>query len=197
MTKHKHKRKYHFKHSSLARWWRRYEYKHTTLAILAIAAFVLLLDTALVQALLAYIEHLGIPGIVLTGLLFVSFFTVAPATVLLIALTEDYNPLTIAFYAAIGSLVGDWIILKVFEEKVGYELKPLAKKWKLLTFFRLLKRKKNRERTTLLGMVVIASPLPDEIGIGLLGISHLPIISLLIITFLLNAAGILILLLAT
>jgi len=197
MAKHKNKRKYRFKHSFLTRWWRRYEYKHTTLAILAIAAFVLLLDTALIQALLAYIEHLGIPGIVLTGLLFVSFFTVAPATVLLIALTEDYSPLTIAFYAAIGSLGGDWIILKIFEERVGYELKPLAKKWKLLTFFRLLKRKKNRERTTLLGMVVVASPLPDEIGLGLLGIAHLPTASLLIITFLLNAAGILILLLAT
>lgn len=191
------KRAYHFKHSFLARWWRRYEYKHTTLAFMAIGGFVLALDTVLVQASLGYIYELGILGIILAGLLFTSFFTTVPAIIILIAMADNYNPLVLAFYGAIGSVIGDWIILKVFEEKVGYELLPLAKKFHLKTFLRNLKRKKNRERTTILGMLVVASPLPDELGIGLLGIAHLPTISLLVITFLLNAAGILVLLLVT
>ena len=176
--------------------WRRYEYKHTTLALVAIALFVLALDTAIVQALVDYLRHLGIAGIVIAGAMFTSFFTTAPAIVLLTALADHHDPIKIAIYGAAGAAVGDWIILRVFEEKVGYELKPLVKKWHLGAFFGSFKRKKNRERTTLLGMAAIASPLPDEIGIGLLGISHLPTISLLVITYLLNAAGIFILLVA-
>lgn len=184
------------KHSPLSKAWRKYEYKHTTIAISIITVFVIALDTALVQGLLDYIVHLGIPGIVLTGAMFVSFFTAAPAVVLLIELAGDYNPLLIAFWGAIGSAIGDWIILKFFQERVGYELLPLAKKWKLLPFIRKIRRKKYRERTTLLGMFMIASPMPDELGIAMLGLAHLPTISLLIITFLLNAAGILVIVLA-
>lgn len=192
----KRKRRYHFKHSWLARWWRRYEYKHTTFALVAISLFVIGIDTALVQSGLSFVEELGILGLVIAGMLFTSFFTTAPALVMLVGFAKIYDPLTITFYAAIGSAIGDWIILKVFEEKVGYELMPLVKKFQLGSFLRTIRRKKNREKTTLLGMLAIASPLPDEIGIGLLGVSHLPIISLLIITFLLNAAGILLLVLA-
>lgn len=154
------------------------------------------LDTALVQQGLSSIEKLGVVGILIAGVLFTSFFTTAPALVMLIRFAEIYDPLTITFYAGIGSVIGDWIILKVFEEKVGYELLPLAKKFNLMRWLRSLRRKKNREKATLLGMLAIASPLPDEIGIGLLGIAHLPAISLLIITFLLNSAGILLLVLA-
>lgn len=157
---------------------------------------MLALDTALVTASLTYVEELGIIGMIIAGAMFTSFFTTAPAIVLLITMGDMYNPLVLAFYAAIGSVIGDWIILKVFEERVGYELLPLAKKFHLKTFLRTLRRKKNRDRTTILGMVAIASPLPDELGIGLLGIAHLPTVSLLIITFLLNAAGILVLILA-
>lgn len=194
--RHQIKRQYKFKHSTAARWWRRYQYKHTTLALGAVAGFVLAIDTAIVQAGLTYIEHLGIIGMIIAGALFTSFFTAAPATVILIAMSSFYSPFVVAFYAAIGSVIGDWIILKVFEEKVAYELKPLVKKFRLMKLLSKIKSKRNREKATLLGMLVVASPMPDEVGIGLLGISHLPTISLLIITFLLNAGGILVLLLA-
>lgn len=189
------KRQYHFKHSLPARWWRRYEYKHTTMALAAVFGFVTALDTALVQTSLAYIEHLGVAGMIIAGALFTSFFTAAPATVILIEMAGIHSPVTVALYAGIGSVVGDWIILKVFEEKVAYELTPLVKKFRLTGMLRRIRSKRNREKTTLLGMFVIASPMPDEVGIGLLGISHLPTISLLIITFLLNTAGIFLLVL--
>lgn len=156
---------------------------------------MLLLNTALVQGALSYTQELGIAGIIIAGVLFTSFFTTAPAIVLLLALSNSHSPLFLAVYGAIGSVIGDWIILKLFEERVAYELRPLARKLHLMSFIRLLSRKKERDKTTLVGMLAIASPLPDEIGLGLLGIAHLPTVSLLVITYLLNAAGILILVL--
>lgn len=189
------KREYHFRHSYIARWWRKYEYKHTTMALSAICLFIIALDTAIVQGSMSYIQEMGIAGLVIAGVMFTSFFTAAPAVVILLAMAEAYDPLIVAFYAAVGSAIGDWIILKIFEEKVAYELLPLAKKFHMRGLLRSVRKRKNRERTTLIGMAVIASPLPDELGIGLLGIAHLPTFSLLLVTFLLNAAGILVLVL--
>jgi len=179
------------KHSKLAKWWRRYEYKHTTLAILAIAVFLLALDSALVQALLVSIKTLGLGGIFIAGILFVSFFTAAPAVVLLVAAADNYHPMTIAIVAGAGSIIGDWIILKLFEEKVAYELVPLAKKFGIMPIIRLLKRKVFQPVAITLGIIFVASPLPDEAGLALLGLSKLPLVKLLFITFLLNAIGIL------
>lgn len=199
MNRHKEHRSFqhHIRRSRPAKAWRRFGYKHTSLAVAALFVFVIALDTSIVQALLSSIENLGIPGIILSGMLFVSFFTAAPAVVLLVELGYVYSPLEVAFYGAIGSAVGDLIILKLFEERIAHELKPLVRKWKLSPILRAIRSKRNRERATLAGMIAIASPLPDEIGIGLLGIAHLPTVSLLVVTFLLNAAGILILVLAT
>lgn len=185
-----------YRRHTISRWWQGYEYRHTTVAVCLILIFVVLLDTALVQTLLTYVEDLGIIGIVVAGVLFVSFFSAAPAIILLFAFADTYNPLVIAFWAAVGSAVGDWIILKFFDDRIAYELKPLAQKLNIMRFIRQMRRKKARERSLLLGMLVIATPFPDEIGIAMLGLAHLPTITLLTITFLLNAAGILVLLLA-
>lgn len=189
------KKKQYRKHSFLAKWWRRYEYKHTSLALGGIFIFVLLLDTAFIQAALAYVHRLELLGIFITGVLFVSFFTAAPALVLLVQFLDGYNPFVIAAIAGAGAAVGDLIIFTMLEDKIGYELKPLAKKFRLTTFINSLHKKKARLRTILVGSFIIASPLPDEAGIALLGLSHISAASLLFLTFVLNAIGILLILL--
>ena len=178
------------RHSKFSRRWRVYEYKHSTLAVAAIVLFVLTLDTAMVRALLSSINTLGLAGVFIAGVLFVSFFTAAPAVVLLASAADNYSPLTIATVAGLGSLIGDWVILKIFEERVAYELIPLARKFGIMPIIRLLKRKIFRPVALALGAVFIATPLPDELGIALLGLSHLKIYKLLAVAFVLNTAGI-------
>lgn len=184
------KRKNYKRHSRLAKWWRRYEYKHSSLAIASITTFVLLLDTALIQAPMSYIEHLELLGIFIAGVMFVSFFTAAPAVVLLLNFTDLYNPFIIALIAGAGAAIGDLIIFTILEDKIGYELKPLAKKFRLTKFINSLHKKNARVRTMIVGSFIIASPLPDEAGIALLGLSHISTARLLLVTFLLNTGGI-------
>lgn len=190
MKKHKHKK------SGLAKFWHRFAFKHTVSAIIAVAVFVLILDTAIVQTLMQDIITLGHLGMLLTGMLFVSFFTAAPAVVLLLTFAESYNPLVIALVAGCGAMLGDLIILRFAEDKIGRELKPVAKKMKLIGFVNLLHKKKYKLITATIGAIIIATPFPDEAGIALLGLSHISTAKLLLLTFALNSAGIFVLITA-
>lgn len=169
---------------------RQFHYKHTAAALVAILLFVLAIDTAIVQAGLHYLEDLGLIGVFIAGIMFTSFFTTVPSIALLALLVADFNPLVIGLVGGAGSLVGDWVILKVFEEKIAHELEPLAKKLGFGGFLSRIRRKKERERTLVLGMLAIMSPLPDELGIGLLGLSKFPLTQLFTIIYVLNSLGI-------
>jgi hypothetical protein len=191
----KHSKKKTKKYGALTRWWLAFEYRHTTSALLAIVVFIILLDSALVQAGLDSIQKIGLIGILIGGAFYTSLFTTAPGIAILLSFSDTHHPLLIASVGAFGAVVGDLIILKVFEERIGHELTPLVKKFKLKKLLRKIHRKKERNRMTFLGMLVVASPLPDELGIGLLGISHLSTIKLAVITYFLKFAGILLLVL--
>ena len=188
--KHSHK-----KHPLIKRW-HRFAFRHTVAALLLISGFVLALDTAIVQTLITEITSLGFIGIVLTGVLFTSFFTAAPAVALLLTFANDYNPLLLSLVAGCGAMLGDYIILKFAEDKIGSELKPVAKKLKLMSFINVLHKKRYKPITATAGALIIASPFPDEAGVALLGLSHLSVVRLMLLTFILNSAGILSLILA-
>jgi hypothetical protein len=129
---------------------------------------------------------------ILSGILFVSFFTAAPAVVLLVEFGSQYNPVVVAIVAGFGAMLGDWLILRTVEDKIGKELLPLAKKLKLMQFINLLHKKSFAGITQTIGALIIASPLPDEAGLALLGLSHISTKKLLFVTYVLNTVGILI-----
>jgi hypothetical protein len=174
--------------------WQRWEYKHTTVLLVSLLVFILLLDTALFSVAMDVIIGLGFLGAFLAGIMFPSLFTFAPAStaIILLSSTGGLNPIAVALTAAAGAMVGDFIILRFVEEKIAYELKPLAMRLgipQLISYLQVRRRTSWVART--LGAFMIASPLPDEIGIGLLGISKIGNASFLLICYVLNAAGIL------
>jgi hypothetical protein len=168
--------------------WRRYQYKHTTGAIIAVVSFVTLLDSALLAAIFNSIEDLEYVGGFIAGLLSASFFTAIPALVLVIDLANQLDPLTLAMMVGLGNAVGDMILLLFFEEQVFGELKPIFKRLHLVKRYKRLRR--GRATLSLLGGIVfIVTPLPDEVGLGLLGISHFPKPVILVICWGLNTLG--------
>lgn len=181
---------------TLARRWHRYNYKQTTIAILIILVFAALLDTFIIQNLWSYIQGLGLIGVFIAGIMFVSFFTAAPSVVMLVAFAGIYNPIVVALVAGVGTIIGDWLILKILEDEISRELKPLAKKWGLMPVVRVFSRKMFRPLAVVVGAILIASPLPDELALAVLGASRLSTTRILMLAFVLNTAGILALVLA-
>lgn len=170
-------------------WWLNYEYKHTTLAVLGLALFVLLVDSALFITVFRTLDSAGYVSGFIAGLFSVSFFTAAPALLLVIELAQHLDPLLLALLMALGSALGDWLILKFFEERIFTELRPLFIKWRLPRLKRRLDRPATRWILVLGGALFISTPLPDEIGLALMGISRYNRVKILIICFALNFAG--------
>lgn len=174
--------------------WQKMEYKHTVALLIALGIFVLALDTAIFTTVLGAITEAGYVGAFLAGIMFVSLFTFAPASTALIILatTAGLNPVLIALFAAFGAMVGDYLILRFAEEKVAYELKPIAIRLGIPQLIYYLQDKKRTDwLVRAAGAFVIASPLPDEMGIGLLGISKIGNLGFFSVCYVLNFVGIL------
>lgn len=176
--------------SKVEKEWASWKYKNIFLLIISIALFIYFLDSPFIVSIISQLGALGYIGAFLCGILFVSIFTVTPALAILYELASTLNPWLIALFAGLGAVVGDLIIFKFLKDKVFQELAPVFSRFKgsligkifISPFFAWL--------VPILGAFMIAAPLPDEVGLGLLGLSKIKLWQFVLITFILNALGI-------
>lgn len=170
--------------------YQRWRYRNTALLVLSLGLFWYFADSELVQGSLARVGSLGYLGAFISGMFFVSVFTVAPAAAVLFGLAEGHDPILLAFLAGLGAVIGDYIILRVLKDRVFHELTPLAEQLGGSFVMNLFRTPYFSWAVPFVGAVIIASPLPDEVGIGLMGLSRVKAWQFLLIAFVLNALGI-------
>jgi hypothetical protein len=124
------------------------------------------------------------------GLFFTSVFTTAPAIAILAKLGTGHPVMTVAMIGALGSLMGDLIIFMFVRTRVSSDVAYLLSKAKSRRFRHLLDRPFARLSLGFLGALVIASPLPDELGVGLLGLSGIKARLFAPVSYVFNAIGI-------
>lgn len=170
--------------------YRHWKFKNTFLLILSLIVFFYFADTPIVQNAITDIGNLGYLGAFLVGIFFVSTFTVAPASVVLFYLAKELAPLEVALFAGLGGVVGDYIIFRFLKDRVFGELKPVFMRLGGVRLSHLISTPFFAWTAPVLGAIIIASPLPDEVGVGLLGISRLKNWQFLLLSLILNSAGI-------
>lgn len=132
-------------------------------------------------------------GSFLAGMFFTSILTTVPATVTLGEIAQNNSLWLTALFGGLGAVVGDLIIFRFVRDRVGEHLRELLRhKTSGLRFRALFKFKVMRWLTFLAGGLIIASPLPDELGISLLGFSKTKTVLFLPLSFACNFIGILI-----
>ncbi len=136
------------------------------------------------------IGSLGYIGAFLGGILLVSSFTVAPGAVILLILVEKLNPWEIALLGGLGGVVGDFVIFKFVKDDLVQEVKPLFDKFGGKHLATLLHSKYFSWSLPVIGALLIASPLPDEIGVSIMGISKMPTWKFLLLSFVLDFIGV-------
>lgn len=132
----------------------------------------------------------------IAGLFFTSVFTTAPAMVILGELALNNSVFPVAAFGALGAMIGDLIIFYFVRSHASADLEYIVKsiKWRERFWFfrgRLFKLKFLRFILPVAGALVIASPLPDEIGIAMLGLSKLKTSVVMLLSYSFNYLGVL------
>lgn len=171
--------------------WKNWHYKNTTFLVLSLVAFFYILDNPDFQRLIRSIGSLGYFGSFLAGMFFVSTFTIAPASAVLFEIAREMHPYRVALSAGVGAVVGDYLILRFLKDRVFEELLPFFSKTGPSFIGTVFRSPFFGWIVPILGAIIIASPFPDEVGIGLMGLSKIKNWQFILITFILNSLGIL------
>lgn len=187
----------------------RYQWKYRNLILLTISFFVAyyILRSGGVVSLIQGLSNFGYPASFVAGLFFSYGITIAPATAALFNLGQTFNPFLIALIGACGTVISDYIIFRFVRDRLLDEIKLLSKEIKSVTkpishlfFWEELRIRlwnaisRSRVWNLLIPVIaglIIASPLPDEIGVALFGAVKFNPKKFVIIAYLLNFFGIL------
>lgn len=127
----------------------------------------------------------------LAGAFYTSFLTIPLALAMFLVLAPEQNPIILSLIAGLGASLTDALLVRIFRDNFLIDLSSLTKHLKIYLIKKVLKFLRLDFVIPLLGALIIASPLPDELGLFLLGTSNLKYHQIIILTFLLNTAGIL------
>jgi hypothetical protein len=129
----------------------------------------------------------------IAGMMYTSFIF-APISVGALFVLARYNdPFVVALVAGAGAMCADLIILKLFRFLVFGKSSPISKNTLLHQIIKSLRGLKLfRTLAPIIGAIVIASPLPDELGLMMLGLSKISTFQASLITYVLNTVGILV-----
>jgi hypothetical protein len=138
-----------------------------------------------------HLGNYGYIGAFFGGILFVSTFTVSIGTALLLLLAETMRPVEIGLIAGVGAVIGDLLVFQYIRSKgIVSEIKHFFDFFGGDKIKHLIHTKYFSWTLPVLGAIIIASPLPDELGIGLMGISKLKTKQFVLLSFILNTIGI-------
>ncbi|MEM5834884.1 MAG: hypothetical protein QXQ69_03495 [Candidatus Aenigmatarchaeota archaeon] len=195
----------------------RWQYRNTIFFLISISIAYLILRNESFVEMLYNLGRIGYLGSFFSGLFYTFSLSVAISTVIFYKMGKYFNPFLIAFIGAFGSVISDYFIFRFVRDNLVDEIKLLVnntskkvvKTFKNSIFYKIfpfsnLALSETFERTWLkvsrsrkwkilisfLGCCMIASPLPDELGIALLGSIKLESKKFIIFSYLLNFIGI-------
>ncbi len=161
--------------------------------IFSIIVAVLLVKTGAIEEILALTQGLWFFDSFVAGLFFTSIFTTAPAIVALGHIAQSSESvLTVALLGGLGALCGDLIIFRFMRDNLGKDIVRLVNNSGNVKLRSFMKLKIFRWMTFFIGALVISSPLPDELGLAMMGLSKTRTSILIPVSFAFNFLGILI-----
>ncbi len=164
--------------------------KDTETILISVAVALIILKTNILSDIIVSTKS-AMLGSFIAGIFFTSAFTTAPAIVALGQIAQMQSLFLTALLGGLGAVLGDLLIFRFLRDKLGEHLAELIKEKgygrRIKTLFKL---KLFRWLTFLVGGFIIASPLPDELGIGLMGFAKMKTTTFIVISFVFNFLGI-------
>jgi len=171
--------------------WKKWKYPYLTAILISVFVAIFLASNETFKSWLLHLGSLEYIGALIAGALFVSSFTVAISAVVIAIMTENINPMALALIGGVGAVMGDYLIFKLIRSHLQDELAMLFGKEGTSYVRHVLKSKYISWTLPIIGAFIIASPLPDELGVSLLGMSKMSEAKFILISYISNAVGIL------
>ena len=131
----------------------------------------------------------GIFGSFLAGILYAFAFTSIAATAIFANTAHNLNPFILALIGGLGAALYDLTVFGFVRNQASHGLLQSLRS-------RIMhQRRMPSWLLSFIGLIILASPLPDELASGFLGFTKLSAKSFILISFLANVAGIFIILL--
>ena len=162
---------------------------------LSIILAIILARTGTLSKLLNYTGTHVLLSSFIAGMFWTSVFTVAPASVALLEIARANSILPVAAAAALGAFLADIAIFRFIKDDLEEDIMDFIKHSPLKRLHVLWKLKSFRWLFSILGALIFASPLPDDIGIMIMGLSETNTHFFILTSVFLNFIGILTLIL--
>lgn len=152
---------------------------------------VVLLRTHAFDSLFTALREAPVLASFIAGFFFTSVITFAPAAVAISQIGQFHPVVEVAFFGALGAASADLILFLFVQKRIKKDIDDLiseSSEKNVLSVFRL---EFLRWLNPVLGVLIIASPLPDEIGVALLAFSKVRVGPAVVFVFCLHFLGIL------
>lgn len=160
----------------------RHKRRNLFLLILGVLLAVFLARSPLLTMFLDHFSTYPLLIAFIGGMLFASTFTVATGGIVLIKLSGLYSPIFLILFAGLGAAFCDYLIFSLIKNKAPTHIAPVYKN--LINkshLHKILHTHYFAWTLPVLGAIVMASPIPDEVGVSLMGLSKLSGIKFLLI----------------
>lgn len=158
--------------------------------VISIIVAIILAKTGALESILTSTQEWKALGSIIAGMFFVSAFTAAPAGVVLFEIAATNSLWEVAFFGGIGALIGDLLIFRFIKDGLSEDLLWMMGKFKNKKISILPRFKVFRYLMPIVGAIIVASPVPDEIGLAMMGLSKMKTAVFIPISFALNFLGI-------
>ncbi len=167
----------------------RRHHKNLIFFFLGLALAVGLYQTGEIQQLTLFLGKFGYLSAFLAGMLFVSTFTVGTGALILLALAQSLSPIGLIVVAGLGAVTVDLVIFRFVKDTVVDEITPIYEKLTGSHLKKIMHTKYFGWTLPVVGALVIASPLPDELGVSLMGVSNMKMPQFLLISLASHSIG--------
>jgi hypothetical protein len=138
------------------------------------------------------LDSLGYFGTFLAGILFSYGFTAAPATAIMLLLAKEQNVFLAGIIGGLGALFTDLVLFRFIRTSFAEEIRNLSKEKIIKKVGSNVPKRIRKYIICILAGFIIASPLPDEIGVSLFAAATtLSTRVFAVLSYLLNTLGIL------
>jgi hypothetical protein len=157
---------------------------------LGIFATFVLVKFGVIDALVYSLRDYTALASFVAGVFFTSTFTIAPASVALVNIAAHAPLPIVATWGALGAMCGDLILFFFIRDRFAADLKSALPTRKIKHFMHSFHFGFLKWLSPVLGALIIASPLPDELGISLMGMSKIRTSVLMPISYVMNFLGV-------